>query len=256
MKKEGQTTIFIILAIIILVLVFGYTTLQKSKAERYFSTPENQEEINQIKSKIFSCIEISSTNSLSKIGAQGGFHSPPKEHYKIEEEKFLLSIQSFIPYYYHNQKALHPSKSVVESEFSRIFNEQLSECIGLIESDTIDISSHNPQTTLEISEDKLTIITNPNTAIMSNGNSLTLSNSQIITRNSALNDIITLYSEMSNTKVETQGFNCISCMEEFVIKKNLYIDSYNFDEQSTIFRIYENYTLDKQSWVFINQEIL
>jgi len=256
MKKRAITTIFIILAIVIVVGVIGYTTLQKSQSEKYFSTQDNQEKIDLIKSEILSCIELSTTLSLSKLGAQGGFYSNPEHYYAIEQNEFILSLQEFIPYYYFNKQSFHPSKQIVQLEFSKIFNEEFSECISFIESDSIEISSSSPETQLKISEDKITISTSPNVAISSNGNSLTLTDLQTMTRNSALDDIITLYSDMTKTKVETEGFNCISCMEQFVIENNLYIEASNLDDDITIFRIYENYTLDQQSWIFINQEVI
>lgn len=256
MNKRGITTVFIILAIVIVIALIGFTTLQKSQAEKYFSAPSNQEKLDQIKLEISNCIDQSTTNSLLKLGAQGGFYSAPPNHYKTEESEYLLPIQSFIPYYYYNQQALHPSKETVQIEFSKIFNEQLSECISYIESETIEISNSKPETKLKIFESKIEITTNPKTAINSNGNSLTLEESQTITKDSALNDIILLYTDMTNTKVETEGFNCLSCMEEFAINNNLYIGASNLDNDLTAFLIYENHTETQQSWVFINQEVI
>ena len=58
---------------------------------------------------------------------------------------------------------------------------------------------------------------------------------------------------MTESRKESPELDCISCLAEITEEKNLYIEIYNFDETTTLVGIYENYTLDQQTLMFLNK---
>ena len=74
-----------------------------------------------------------------------------------------------------------------------------------------------------------------------------------ISKDSALDDMINLALFMSQSRLENPGMDCISCLAEQAEQTNLYIDVYNFNEDSVIVGIYENFTESKQTLIYLNK---
>ncbi len=247
--KRGQTTIFIILAIVIVIGIIAVYYLQQPKTDKFFGMPENKIKVDNAKNLIQVCFEDSISNGLETIGFQGGYYEKPNLAY---ENKTILP--GFLPYYYHQGQILHPSKSVVESELGKAVDAELENCKNIDQTNLdVTLSFKTPKTKASIKENEILFNINYPVIINLEEKSTTIFKHHQITRNSALNNILELANFMTESRAENPRFDCISCIAEKAESSNLYVDVYNFDSTTTIVGIYENYTLDEQALVFLNK---
>ena len=246
--KNSQTTIFIILAVLILGAIAGTSYLQQSKKTEFLSLKENKDKIDRARNLALVCIENSVSTSLDKIGFQGGYFEKPKYYYKDE------FTENFLTYYYHQGEISYPSKAVVEKELSKAINEELGLCNELkSEEDNFELKFGKPRTITKINEKDISFDIIYPVIISINGESTTIFRDHKINRISALNNILETASFMTESRKESPETDCISCLAKMTEEKNLYMEVYNFDEDTTIVGIYENYTQDQQSLIFLNK---
>lgn len=72
-SKLSQTTIFIILAILIAGTISGVVYFQQTKNQKFFELSENKAKLDNAKNLVGVCIEDSISNSLDAVGFQGGY---------------------------------------------------------------------------------------------------------------------------------------------------------------------------------------
>ena len=118
MKKKGQVTIFIIIAIVILVAIVLFFILRDSSNSEIPQTPETQALITAMDY----CIESVGGEALEIITGNGGYVEPPFE-------ESLDSFSGLIPYYYLNSQIKIPELSQVEREISSQIESEISLCI-------------------------------------------------------------------------------------------------------------------------------
>ena len=82
MKKRGQLTIFILIAIIIIAIVLAYFLFFKKDLSEY--TNPDVEKTHVI---IKDCIESNLVDSVRLIGLQGGYFTLPERYFETELSK-------------------------------------------------------------------------------------------------------------------------------------------------------------------------
>ena len=96
-SKCSQTTIFIILAILIAVGVgisaYVLNENKKTASKEFFSSSEVEPVLKNIETGILDCSQDTSEKALEKIGIQGGYYNKPKYYFDMQ--------WAFIPYYYY-----------------------------------------------------------------------------------------------------------------------------------------------------------
>lgn len=126
MLKRGQITIFLIIALVILTIIFitTYTLkdkifLQTQKSQIYTLNAE------QIKEYVESCIHDIEPAASLVLGIQGGY-------YELEEgiSINLADIDFIIPIYFENKESKLPPLSLIEAQFSKYIKDALPYCIN------------------------------------------------------------------------------------------------------------------------------
>jgi len=144
MKKRGQVTIFIILAIFIV----GITML-------LFLIPKNIEKLpepdtNQVYSYVQSLIENEAFKCLQQVGEKGGYYKIPNQVYVNETA-----------YWYYEGVNTQPFLNAIENETATCINEILknttNEPLEVFGNHSIKISSNRIKTKVRISEWRTTI---------------------------------------------------------------------------------------------------
>jgi len=237
---KAQTTVFIIIAILIIAAIIGFMYFKKSSSEEnqgaeYFKSQGLQPSINNIQDFIMDCLETTSQDALVKIGLQGGYHNPPELYFDME--------WNFIPYYYHQGQLLMPTKSKIESELSSYVNEKLDECITDIQFQGFQLSYSQPQTQTIINKKTAIFTTNLPVIIKHSESTVTFELSQhSITINSKLDEIVEVAEYITNSHQQDNQLICINCLVEMTKQRDLYIDFISFEEDSTLVMIIENKT--------------
>ncbi len=142
--KKGQVTLFVIIAILIVVLgvagYFIYQNYQKTQEQIKIQT------FLPLKQTVDDCLDITSNDALFISGLQGGY---------IEPKRFLETNLSKITYWYYEGQNIKPSIDTIENEISGYINIALPLCLGLNAPKNFELNYDEARTVTAIKENKI-----------------------------------------------------------------------------------------------------
>jgi hypothetical protein len=144
MGKRGQLTIFILVAIIIIAIVFVYFLIFKNNLSEY-SNPDVEKTHIIIKD----CIESTLVDSVRLIGLQGGYFTLPEKYFETELSK--------IAYGYYNQENTLVSISKMENEINSYIEIALPLCVDENNFDDLNIEKKEVNAKIDIKEDLVSV---------------------------------------------------------------------------------------------------
>jgi hypothetical protein len=256
MKKrifnKAQTTIFIIIGILIVIGIIIFTTL-KSTSEKenlgreYFQSQGLQPSLNNIQDFIVDCLETTSTKALIDIGIQGGYHKPPDFYFDMD--------WAFIPYYYYDGQTLMPSKETIENQLSSYIDTNIQSCINEIIFPEFQLSISNPNTKTTITKSKAIFKTDLPIQIKNEGSITTFNlNNHPRTHNSSLEEIIIVADFITESHIQDPDLFCVNCVTELAKENDLYVDFIALEPDTTLVMILENRTMeDPYIFEFLNK---
>ncbi|MEK6872767.1 MAG: hypothetical protein AABW90_02020 [Nanoarchaeota archaeon] len=241
-NRAAQTTIFIILAIIIITIAIVFyvkTYSQKQNLGReYFEKTGLQPSIKNIQNFVIECHEETSKSSLITIGIQGGYYNKPRYYFDMKS--------NFIPYYYYEGQILMPSKSTIENELSNYVDSNIESCLDKIKFQNFQLEYSKPKTRIIITPGKATFTTNLPVKIEHKGNKIDFElNKYPLDLNSSLNEIIEVAEYITNSHKENPELMCINCIAELAKERQLYVDFIAFQEDTTLVMLLENRTMSE-----------
>lgn len=127
MKKRAQVTIFIILALGLLLSASVYFII-KNKADKLnlegesLDSSDISSEFLPFKAYFEECIKDVSDEGLLTLSLQGGYYTVPELNFDSEFSK--------VPYYFYEGAVTFPSLETFESEFSKYIDLNLRDCLG------------------------------------------------------------------------------------------------------------------------------
>lgn len=242
MSKRSQITVFIIMAVLIVIGVFIiYSSLQSSREQNLDATFQSdaatKAEVNSLQSSVSECMKDSSYNALKTIGIQGGFYKKPTQAYDLG--------WAFIPYYYYSGNYLMPDKQKVQDELSSYVNDKMNECVDKLSFKNFDLSVGDPKTFTTLTKGKAKfVIDMPLTLKKEDKTSIIQLKNMPVVYNSSLYDILEVATYITTTHLQDNRFLCINCVVDMAAERNLYVDFLDFGEESstTLVTISENYT--------------
>jgi hypothetical protein len=229
MKKRGQTTPFIIIAIIIIAVIgIFFVTNQQTSTKDQKTYPEN---IRPLISFVQNCIEETSNEAILETSKYSGYFNQPD-----------LSIDIGIPIYYENQKTFIPSKNQIETEIGDYIDTLLFFCIQeFSDFPDINVIGSQPKTTASINSGSIELSVNY---------PLTISKDQITTNiedfettiPSRLNTIYNVASLLTEGQKSTPEGICVSCIYALSEANNLHINTLDYINNTVIFSIRDETT--------------
>jgi hypothetical protein len=238
--KRGQVTIFIIVAVIIVVigaaiLIARYSQSKEELSKEYFVQKGIEPSLKNIQEFSLDCLEENANDALELIGIQGGYYKQPQYYYDLE--------WAFVPYYYHEGLFLMPSQQTIEQQLSLYIDEHLPSCIEDITFKNFQLSYAQPKTTTSIEQKKVTFTTQLPLSIDNNGKTSVFElEAHPVSVESSLFDIIKVASYITDSHKEDPAFMCINCITQLSKEKDLYVDFIAFEKDSTLVMIIENKT--------------
>lgn len=252
--KKAQTTVFIIIAIMIVIaiaLTIYFTNQKKQASEEYFLQESIKPGLTAVQSGIIECAKETSKKALETIGLQGGYYKNlKKEPIKSAELETL-----FIPYYYYQGQYLMPPKEIIENQLSLYVDDNLENCINEIKQPDFNLLYRKPITLTKINEKNVAFTISQNIRIEKSGYTTTyeLKDHKVII-NSELDGILNLASFLTESHKQDSEMYCISCVHELADEDNLYIDTLTFGENEMLVIISENHTSsDPYLFEFLNK---
>jgi hypothetical protein len=157
--KKGQVTIFIIIAIVIVAIVFGYLLLRGS-----FSTTSIPASIQPAYNSFVTCLEEDIETGINILGSQGGYIELPDFEPGSAYMPFSSQLNfagNPIPYWYYVsrngiQREQIPSKSEMEQELATFIEGKVRDCNlrGYYDEGFV-ISMNEPEASVRIDKNKV-----------------------------------------------------------------------------------------------------
>lgn len=118
-KKRGQLTLFIIVAVVLVIGIAGYFIMK----DVVLSKPIAGSEI--IRGAMEDCLTYTSKNALYFVAFQGGYNTRPEKNFNYDP--------SYFSYYYYEGQDMMPSLDFIEEEMGAYVAENLGLCLDSLE---------------------------------------------------------------------------------------------------------------------------
>ncbi|MEM1577853.1 MAG: hypothetical protein QXM27_02495 [Candidatus Pacearchaeota archaeon] len=115
--KKGQLTIFIIIAIILISIIFIIFYIRKEQSSKL------EKEINLINNYINFCLEKKSENIIIEIAKNGGYYKFEKNYINFLNENGV--------FYLKENNSYVPNKTFVENQINLWLNDEFDECLKI-----------------------------------------------------------------------------------------------------------------------------
>lgn len=235
MKKKGQVTIFIIIAIILIAAVSLYFIFR----DTFSSEGELPSDIENVYLFVEECIENTAEDVIYTIGQGGGYYFPPP-----------FSTDSGIAYYYSNGENYMPSKKQIEDEISYFISSKLFFCVrNFVDFSEFEITQREIETKTEIKDEEVILDVRYPISI-TKGKSTTIIEDFEVEIPVRLGVV---YDSVSGFLAEdVEDGICLSCLLNISETHDLYVDMFDYDNETVIFIFKdENLKLNDVAFEFI-----
>ena len=250
--KFAQTTIFIILAIVIVLSIaiaiyFSYLNIKETSDREFFASNQIKPSLNSLEFSMIDCSKDISQDSLDIIALQGGYYNKPTNYINLGE--------IFIPFYYTDGNIDYPSKQEVELELENYIDDKFTNCLNNINQQGFQLSFSKSNTNVEIKKANVEFQINlPITISKDNHNIDYQFIDHPITINSELLAILEIAEFYTKSHSEDPELYCITCVAELAEKNNLFFDLIPINEQTNLVIISESHTSSEPySFEFLNK---
>jgi len=230
MKKRGQVTIFIIIAIVI---VAGIVIFFAVKGNILSTGGEIvlDEDVRPVYNFIKSCIKETGLDGAYFISQRGGYFVPPNESTEFGVPYYLIDVESYVP-----------PKERIEKELADYIDEELFFCTrNFVDFRRVNVKSSDSETRVKLLDDKIIIdVVYPVTVIYGNSTALLKDFKEIVVP-LRLKTFHSVANNITQNGVGNPGRICLSCIIDLSIEYDLLIEMYDYDNDDdvTVFNIIE-----------------
>tara|TARA_Y100000034_G_scaffold8763_1_gene9448 strand:+ start:6199 stop:7041 length:843 start_codon:yes stop_codon:yes gene_type:complete len=152
MKKGGQVSVLIIVAIVIVGAIGIYFTLENFTDVKKL---DFNSRIEIVRGELLECFNLIYQDSLDLVGAQGGYYNEPFGNYEVQGENV------FIPYYKDDDNFYLPSIKLIESELGIAVDSTLDYCFKTVSFNNLEFNIYfsEPNTNAIINEKDVSFVT-------------------------------------------------------------------------------------------------
>jgi hypothetical protein len=248
MKKRGQVSIFVILAVVfvaaIALILFINVESEKEKLGRdYFLKNNLQPSLKNIQDFILECHEEVSKAGLDYIGIRGGYYEVSEKHYTIN------SIM--IPYYYHQGEVIKPDHERIGLELSNYVDDNINNCLDKIKFLNFNLDYDKSETKVRIDKDKVVINTNFPVKIENEAEITNFKLSQYeLSLASPLYRMLEIADFVTESSKQDPDLICLSCLKDYANERELYVDLISIDDKSTLIMFLEKIKTEEKPYIF------
>ncbi len=231
MKKSGQLTIFIILAIVIIAAVFLFFAIQTD----FIKQPSNPD-AERIRNFVQSCIEQEGEKTIYQIGQNGGYYFPTN-----------LSTDSGVAIYYQNGKTYVPTREQIENEISKSIILNLPDCINNFTNFAdlqVDYGKSSVET--DIQDEKINLNVNYPLRVIKEDSVIALEDFkiEISLRVGKIHNAVLEFVQQSDENV------CLSCIYDISEKDDLNVEIIDDYGNNTIIFVFRDETITSEGGFF------
>jgi len=244
MVKKAQVSIFIILAIAIIVIISLFFLINNNRS---LKSQKINPEIGKVNNYVIDCIKNTGSFAIFAIESSGG--------YATQSE---FSNNFGIAYYYNLGEDYMPSINIVEEELSDFMDFALTQQCNL---DDLELREYEieiigePETKSRIEEDKVIFDLNYKLKIEKGDQTYSIDRFEEIIVPSKL---YTLYNAAYEINQEQQGHNgiCLNCVYDIAYDNNLYVELNDLEDGETLFilkYLKEDTNISIEEYSFVNK---
>jgi hypothetical protein len=236
LKKRGQVTIFVIIAILIVAGIVLFFYIQNKTS---LLSPTIPRDIQPVYNFVQDCLKEIGENALIKIGEQGGY-------FLIFDEP---SIEGRIPYYVYEGRNLMPSKEKIETQISGFVKQEVSYCILNFKDfqRQYNISHNLRRVETKIVNNGISISLDYPITLNKDDSAISLDDFKILLPLDLTKELLVSRAITENIISEKDGF-CISCIYDIAQNYGVQVDMLDYGD-STLFSITDNSNkLNNQSY--------
>jgi len=211
MRNRAQTTLFIILAFIIVSLVLLISFVYKDNLLEVASELTTPSEVAYIRGEIESCLSLTVRDALHYLGQQGGYYSPDD----FVEDYSGIRVQ----YYYKKGKFLVPERVVLEKEIEKFIDLQLPICLTKLTPKGYSLTTKKPKTSVNFKNSLVVVHTQMPVVIRKEAKIYKLKNFNAEESTEILG-ALNIAKEVLSIQMfgSTEGL-CVSCLSSYVQEK-------------------------------------
>lgn len=206
MEKRGQTTLFIILGIVIVILVVLFLVLATTDIGP--SLTQNAEDVmNEVDEHIAECMEESSEDLITLIGLQGGYLSPPEGSYKLWDDYPV----SYLCYNQVNEPTCINrllTRADMEEQLEVAMKSQLQGCINVYGIDSSISASSDYTIDVDILQEAVSIVLDYPMSIVK-GDQTSSRDTFEISVDAPLGELYDVAMDIVNTEATTGAFDVV-----------------------------------------------
>jgi len=245
-SKRSQTTIFIVLAILIVAIILAFVlinqTSTQSNIEKALSKLGIASQTSIVQSSIIDCLEETAKDSTIVIGLQGGYYNPPE---RISDLDFI-----FIPYYYYEGEFSQPSKTKIQTELSAYIDDNIDFCVDNILFQDFTLNRQSSNSKALINRGEISYETDLSIIITKDGSTADFQlKDHKVTMESPLFAMLEVATFITESHKEDPDLICVSCVADMAEERNLFVDFLDFgeteDEFTTLVIISEDQTSEE-----------
>jgi len=234
MRKKAQITIFILIAVVILIGVslIIFTNVSDQQGTELKKTTVLSMDAISIKIFVEECVDIVGEKGLIFIGNHGGYYNLPTP--SINDQYFSL------PYYYFERLDLTPSIETIQNEISFYMNENLLSCLNnFTEFETLGfkIEYGDVNTNTIIGEKSVNIDVNFPTKIQKGEDSISLDDYNRKIDKFPIKKIIEMSKAIIDQQMENPSGICLSCLYDLGESYDLYTNILEYEEDKIIIEL-------------------
>ncbi len=230
MNKKGQVTLFVIIAIVIVVLGFSFFMFK----DKLFLKSSNIH-TEEVSTFVQNCIEKSLPIVINEIAESGGYFFSPK-----------YSTESGTPYYYFNNYDLSPSLEQIESELSENLEVLVSLCAEGSQNFTdLKVEFEEANVFSKIEDNKILFSVEYPVNITKEENTYFLKDFGTFEQNTEFKKFYDI-SQKIILSIQQENSLCMSCFSNFALENDLSINIENPYNQTFIFSLQERNNLQNK----------
>lgn len=234
MKKTGQVAIFVIVAILIVSVVVLFFVLREGVGR-------DSPELNNVNSFVRDCIRSSGEDVLYELGQHGGYFIPTK-----------LSTNSGVAYYIFEDTNFLPLREKVEDEISDYVGKELFFCVNdFVDFPDFEVEQDRIIVETEMRGNKVILDVRYPLYITKGDSAYSLEEFEDIKLSVRLEVVYNVAFKIIEEQLENPESICLSCLVNLGIENDLYIDMFNYDEDTVIYIIRDkNSPIDNEPYEF------
>lgn len=234
-SKKSQTTLFIILALVIVFSIILFFLVRQD-----YQTNTIHPDIAPVNTFVSDCVQKTAEDAVHTIGDTGGYFYAP-----------ALSTDNHIAYYLYEENDYMPTRERVESELSAYMNTMLFFCVrGFEDFHDFEVRQGEIETKTIIENERVVFAIDYPLSIQKGENSYSLSHFtlELPVR---LGVMYAVAEAIMQEQMEETRAICINCIATLAEEHDLFVDLHDYDNDTVLFYIIDrNSILQEEEYLF------